>query len=714
MSTASEGLPSGTPAMHLPLPGPVCPTSSFGSRRSNHIHAGVDFSTGGRTGVPVLAVDTCHVWRISVKSGGYGRALYAVLPGGEVAVYGHLSRYAAPIETAVVAEQNRQGAYEVELYPGPNAFRFLPGDTVAYSGETGAGPPHLHFELRSGTADFDNLSPLPDRLSLCDSVPPAIKRLRIVPLDDESSLNGKFEGLTLTPQLAQPALTLTGAFGVSVSAIDIALCDRVISPTRYQVSIDGEPVWKIDLVRFPFAKGHFVRFLYELAGTTYYVRLFDPYGLDLEGFAYYRPRNLRFFEGLAPGQHTLRVVAGDPWGGEDEFALPFTYGHLPVFDTCRLDDSTMGTAFSVHAADKGCTLTACYRIAGAAWQEVAATKQGDSWTGLVTSLPSGRAGVEVMMRLMDPSGVARECVLGTAGTGEGTRIETVIHPGFVEIYARTPTAPRSLPVARVVQGERREICVLQPVAKDGFRGCYRPEGAEGAIDIRAMFEFNRTSVERNTALPVEQLKRGSAVTFAGDKFKVTLVSGKGKNVETLVAVTEGLGSAYDGFAGCAGRLDFEPEDVFFESGVGIEISANAPGIGPRHGLYSLGWAGVALLAPFDSTGRCRASINTLDPLAVLEDTEAPALSFLGNPTIKRDGTLVFAGSTADRGSGIDTRRIRAYIDGEPAVAGYDPDSGRIEVRSTKPLPYGRHSLRLEAEDRIGNLARREVERELLR
>jgi hypothetical protein len=700
--------------MHLPLPGPVCPTSSFGSRRTNHIHAGVDLSTGGRTGVPVLAVDTCHVWRISVKSGGYGRALYAVLPDGEVVVYGHLSRYAAPIEAAVVAEQNRQGAYELELYPGPDAFKFLPGDTVAYSGETGAGPPHLHFELRSGTVDFDNLSPLPDRLSLCDSVPPVIKRLRIVPLDEGFSLNGKYEGLTLTPQSVQPALTLTGAFGVSVSAIDVGLCDRVISPTRYQASIDGEPVWKIDLVRFPFAKGHFVRFLYELAGTTYYMRLFDPYGLDLEGFAYYRPRSLRFFEGLAPGQHTLRVVAGDPWGGEDEFALPFTYGRVPVFETCRLDDSTTGTAFSVRPADKGCALAAFYRVGGGAWQEVAAERQGDSWTGLVASLPSVRSGIEVMLRLLDPSGVARECVLGTVGTGEGTRIEAVIHPGFVEIYAHTPAAPRSLPVARVIQGERREICVLQPVERNEFRGVYRPEGADGPIDIRAMFEFNRASVERNATLPVEYLKHGCAVSFAGDRFKVTLVSGKSRNMETLVSVTERQESGYDGFSRCEGRLDFEPEDVFFEKGVGIEVSANAQGIGPKYGLYSLGWARLTLLAPFDSTGRCRAGINTFDPIAILEDTEPPALIFTGNPTIRRDGTLVFAGSTSDRGSGIDTGTIRAWIDGEPAVAGYDPDSGRIDVRSTKPLPYGGHSLRLEAKDRIGNLAQREVERELLR
>jgi murein DD-endopeptidase MepM/ murein hydrolase activator NlpD len=181
-AAAPEGWSVAAGRLHLPLAGAPCPTSSFGSRRTSHIHAGVDFSTGGRTGVPVLAVDTCFVWRVSVKNGGYGRALYVVLPDGQVAVYGHLDRFAGPIEKMVVEEQNQQGAYEVELYPGPNAFRFMPGDTVAFSGETGAGPPHLHFELRSGRTDFDNLSPVPSRLDLREDSPPVIKRVRIVPL----------------------------------------------------------------------------------------------------------------------------------------------------------------------------------------------------------------------------------------------------------------------------------------------------------------------------------------------------------------------------------------------------------------------------------------------------------------------------------------------------------------------------------------------------
>lgn len=711
LAWAPEGPGAEASRLRLPLPGVPCPTSSFGSRRTNHIHAGMDFSTGGRCGVPVLAVDTCRVWRVSVKNGGYGRALYVLLPDGEVAVYGHLSRFAAPVEALVVAEQNRLGSYEIELYPEPGAFAFQPGDTVALSGETGAGPPHLHFELRSGTTDFDNLSPVPGRIDVRDSVPPTIRRLRVVPLSEDFTLNGKHEGLNLTPG-APADLAVTGAFGVSVSATDLALCDRAVSPTIYRAWIDGEPVWNLDLVRFPFAKGHFVRFLYELVGSTPYVRLFDPYGLDLEGFACYKPRGLHFFDGLAPGPHSLRVAVGDPWGGEDEMVVPFTYGRLPEFESCRLDDSTTGTAFSVSAADRQLGLSASYRTPGGAWQEVATARTGDGWAGLVTSLPA-KGAVEVMLRLSGPAGFARECVLGTSGTGEAAAIETVVHPGFVEVYAHTPSAPRSLPVVQFRQGERRQLSVLQPVTRSGFRCCYRPEGAVGPIEVRVMFEFNRASVERTATIPVEHLRRGSSVKLAGRRFTVKLTSGRRGNAETLVGLTEMEGSGYDGFARCAARLELGPEEVFFENGVEIEVSS-ADALGPRYGLYSLGWAGAALLAPFDSAGVCRATINVLEPLAVLQDTQPPALAFVGTPAIRRDGTLTFAGSTSDRGSGLDSHTIRAYIDGEPAVAAYDPDSGRIDVRSTKPLPYGSHSLRLEAEDRIGNLAQSQVERVIAR
>ena len=63
---------------------------AFGEPRGDHFHTGVDFSTRGKTGIPVLAIADGYVSRIKVQGGGYGHALYITHPNGYMSVYGHL------------------------------------------------------------------------------------------------------------------------------------------------------------------------------------------------------------------------------------------------------------------------------------------------------------------------------------------------------------------------------------------------------------------------------------------------------------------------------------------------------------------------------------------------------------------------------------------------------------------------------------------------
>lgn len=720
-SSRPAGAQPGSALLRAPLAGPLCPTSSFGSYRTGHIHAGIDFSTGGRVGVPVLAVDTCWVWRTSVKNSGYGRALYVVLAGGEVALYGHLSRFAAPIEKAVEAEQNERGASEVEIYSEPETFRFLPGDTIASSGDTGAGPPHLHFELRSARDEHDKISPLPERMDLSESSPPRIERIRITPLGADCAINGQYEPLAVVKSERSETLTLSGPFGVSVQASDVVLCERVISPTRYEILIDNRPVWRFDFSRFPFAKSHFVAVLYDQVRGVPHVRLFDPYGTDFEGFDCYRASGTRFFRALASGAHVLKVVVGDPWDNTDEMAVPFIYGVLPDFASCTVETSEAGVAFRLSAPEDGCSLAVSSRPQGGVWGRVEAARDGRTWTGMLDwgALGSDGAGgraadVEVLFRLSGQAGLARECILGTAGSGEATRVETELHPDYVVIYAHTPCPPRALPRAEVTQGEFAGTVLLQPIGRNTFRGCYFPQKATGTIQIGARFEFAGISVDKDVTLPVEALRRGGEVRLEGGRLTVVLEAGKERNMETLIVAKERAPTTYGGFARSEGELAFEPADVFFEGGVGISVWSERVSLTAKHGLYSLASGKPSLIARFDPQGRCQAKIHELDPLAVLEDTAPPSVEFVGTPAMKRDGTVTFSGSAHDAGSGIDSRLIGASIDGEAAVASYDPDTGRIGVRSTKPLPLGRHRLRLEAQDRIGNLGSVEIERELLR
>ena len=61
---------------HPPLLDIIAPVASFGEYRPDHLHPGVDLSTGGRTGLPVVAVADGEIYRLKVEWRGYGRALY--------------------------------------------------------------------------------------------------------------------------------------------------------------------------------------------------------------------------------------------------------------------------------------------------------------------------------------------------------------------------------------------------------------------------------------------------------------------------------------------------------------------------------------------------------------------------------------------------------------------------------------------------------------
>ena len=136
---------------HFPLEIKAGLSSNFGEFRGNRLHTGVDLRTNGQNGYKVYAIDDGTIVRLSVKKLGFGNALYIQHPNGLMSVYGHLERFeekSLRLQTLVTQHQKKRGT----KYPG-NIFlekAVKRGQVVAYSGETGYGLPHLHFEVRRG------------------------------------------------------------------------------------------------------------------------------------------------------------------------------------------------------------------------------------------------------------------------------------------------------------------------------------------------------------------------------------------------------------------------------------------------------------------------------------------------------------------------------------------------------------------------------------
>jgi murein DD-endopeptidase MepM/ murein hydrolase activator NlpD len=86
--------------LRSPLQIPIALSASYGELRPNHFHAGLDFKTEQRCGLPVYAVEDGYVSRIKIAQFGYGNCLYITHPlKGFTTVYAHLDDFNDTLKT---------------------------------------------------------------------------------------------------------------------------------------------------------------------------------------------------------------------------------------------------------------------------------------------------------------------------------------------------------------------------------------------------------------------------------------------------------------------------------------------------------------------------------------------------------------------------------------------------------------------------------------
>ncbi len=228
LTRAQDKFPQGYFANPLTIP--ISLAGTFGEIRSNHFHTGLDIRTDGKEGLPVLASANGYICRINVSPYGYGNALYIKHPNGFVTVYGHLSRYNPAIAAYVKERQYELQKFAVDLYPNAGEMAVKKGDTVAFSGSTGAAEgPHLHFEIRDDKEE-DPINPMLFGLACTDKLPPVIAGISVYPLNDSSNVNGRHEPVyintvnrTGTLHLAaDSAINAYGMIGIGIRTYDMA------------------------------------------------------------------------------------------------------------------------------------------------------------------------------------------------------------------------------------------------------------------------------------------------------------------------------------------------------------------------------------------------------------------------------------------------------------------------------------------------------------
>ena len=175
-----------------PLSIDISQSSSFAEFRGMRFHAGIDLRTQQKNGFPVRAIADGFISRASVQFRGYGYALYIDHPQMNTrVVYGHLQDFSGDLKTYVDGKLKKMGQrHGINDFFKADRFPVKRGQIVALSGETGMGPSHLHFEMR--TLNDEPVAPAKYGFRPADSIFPAYHSLYLEPLAHNTVIDGSF------------------------------------------------------------------------------------------------------------------------------------------------------------------------------------------------------------------------------------------------------------------------------------------------------------------------------------------------------------------------------------------------------------------------------------------------------------------------------------------------------------------------------------------
>ncbi|MBN1213302.1 MAG: M23 family metallopeptidase [candidate division Zixibacteria bacterium] len=325
-------------------------SSGFGDLRNNRFHAGIDIRTGGVIGREVFSPADGYVWRIKLSYNGYGKALYIKGDDGFLYVFGHLKDFNDQIDKVVKQRQIADERYYQDLYLPADSLRIIKNSLIAFSGETGTGAPHLHFEKRS--PDNYPLNPLTHGYQLKDKTRPTFTRLGFQQTDDRSLF---YDGtrkmfLKVVPGRKEgrfyldTVLYFNRPFGILADCFDRIRPDGMKQAVyKLSLEIDGKDYYEVIFDTLDFDKGRLVNFEYDYEQAVQdekrVRRLFHRTGNDYSGSRALDTNG--GIVGLDPdfevGLHDVTVTAEDCYGNTSELKFKFLWG--PPGDIFHLDST---------------------------------------------------------------------------------------------------------------------------------------------------------------------------------------------------------------------------------------------------------------------------------------------------------------------------------------------------------------------------------------
>jgi len=723
-------------------------TSSFAEYRPGHFHAGIDIKTWGREGYKVIAVRDGYISRIRVSPFGYGKAIYQRLDTGEIAVYAHLSRFNNKLEKFVKQEQQKRGAYSFSKYLKPDQFPVKKGEVIAYTGSSGIGYPHLHFELRD--ANNRPFNPFLNGFRIKDTIPPTINEISITPLNASSRVNGDVVPLILRPDQSKVGYfqikdmpLLSGNIGFAVKCQDRANgVNNRFAVHKLKFYVDNKFLYSAIYNKFSYGKTHLINFDRDFRLRKRGKGLFQNlYKIRFNNLPFYKPQgeevgilhcdpeltdSVNMKNIFGKGKHWYRGEISDFWGN-----TAIIEGGFLVGEKIKLSASFYNQSEHIlrirHLKKQNGELAHkpqfyLSKDRGNTWINV--TNSGDSVT------VSSPYSYDYMINGFDSTSILKIQTKEDLGApsfplfyfGKNVNsnslspIKIELIKDFYDDYVRFLILAKNgfinNPEFIIYQNNVpvQEVELVQ-CGINQFTGIYRLEPfMKGDLRIKILAwepDGNPvTMIDEFELQPVTPVDGGSIVSNDGRCRVEFTASQVYKNLYLRMETADSLTDEKYESIGCVYMV--HPEDVLLKGRALIEIEyPESDTLPEKLGIYRKagnGWRFVGNRLD-EVNYKIRAKVSHLNTYTLIRDVTPPVIEILQprkNAKIAKRKP-VFRARVFDELSGIRSEKsISMVLDGRKLIAEYDPEKKTIAYWCDTPLSFGRHQITMRASDRCEN------------
>jgi len=691
-------------------------TSSFAEFRSSHFHAGIDIGTSNKIGVDVYASRDGYVARLEVSPYGYGRYLVLRHADGFYTTYAHLSAFKDDLERAVRAEQLKHGKFSIEMKFQPGEYPVQKGDVVAYSGESGSGDAHLHFEIRD--ENFNPVNPLlfPNIHRFTDTEPPIIRRLAITPMDEYSFVDYAFSPKVYRAHAQSSSsftipevIRATGSLGFSIDAADRVNNTRYRSSVyAFEFQVDGTTIFTSQRNRFPEDETRQIGVDFDWALWKERKGRFQKLYVD-EGntLPFYNRRNQ--FDGVvalknfSEGLHTFKVIASDYSGNSSELSGTFVLNHPPAVEISNVTADSL-TAYlpkiqNVASLEIGTKTFASKRWNVQEYDTRLLTMKDDTF-----SIPGNFNGRDVVRVVAKNAWGTRSFpvyyFLNRSSISGNAELTSDVDGSFLKVWVESSAPFSKPPSLQVQQGATTASIPLQAVDIDTYTGVYRLSPTlRGMVHLKAFCEIGGKRSEVFDSFMLTTVFPDREGTIQSDDGNFTVTFERGAVFAPLHPVIEKITES---------RYDIQPRDVLLRGAIKATLKYTEKfESGDKLGLYVNSGGGWRFLTADRSRETHTFDLrqaHTLGTFGVLRDDQQPKISRWRTSSSNRKGRPLFSFSVRDNLSGVDDNEINVFLNGERIIPEYDPERRTVFYIPLDPLPRGRYTVQVEVKDRVGNAA----------